>query len=98
MIVPFKEGDIIKHFKRDMIDDIEKEKNMYLYKVLAIGMHTETKEKMLVYQALYYPFDVFIRPLEMAMEEITEEDYPEIKKYNNIQKHRLEVLDELENK
>ena len=76
----------------------EKEKNMYLYKVLAIGMHTETKEKMLVYQALYYPFDVFIRPLEMAMEEITEEDYPEIKKYNNIQKHRLEVLDELEDK
>ena len=98
MIVPFKEGDIIKHFKRDMIDDIEKEKNMYLYKVLTIGMHTETKEKMLVYQALYYPFDVFIRPLEMAMEEITEEDYPEIKKYNNIQKHRLEVLDELEDK
>lgn len=98
MIVPFKEGDIIKHFKRDMIDDTEKEKNMYLYKILAIGMHTETKEKMLVYQALYYPFDVFIRPLEMAMEEITEEDYPEIKKYNNIQKHRLEVLDELEDK
>ena len=96
MIVPFKEGDIVKHFKRDMIDDKAKDQNMYLYKVLAVGTHTETKEQMLVYQALYYPFGIYIRPLEMAMEEITEEDYPEIKKYDNVQKHRLEVLDELE--
>ena len=32
----------------------------------------------------------------MAMEEITEEDYPEIKKYENIQKHRFEVCNERE--
>lgn len=96
MVVPFREGDIVKHFKRDTLSDNEKETNNYLYKVLAVGTHTETKEQMLVYQALYYPFGIFVRPLEMAMEEITEKDYPEIKKYDNVQKHRLEVLDELE--
>ena len=27
----FREGDIIRHFKRDMVSDEEKQKNMYLY-------------------------------------------------------------------
>ena len=94
MVVPFREGDIIRHFKRDMVSDEAKEQNMYLYKVLAVGMHTETKERMLVYQALYYPFGVFIRPLDMAMEEIFPDQYPYIP---NLQKHRLEVCDESEN-
>ena len=49
----FKEGDIIKHFKRDMICDEEKEKNMYLYRVITVAKHTETGEDMLVDQALY---------------------------------------------
>ena len=53
MTIPFKEGDIIRHFKRDMIDDDAKAQNIYLYKVLAIAHHSETKEQMLVYQALY---------------------------------------------
>ena len=78
MVVPFREGDIIRHFKRDMVSDEAKAQNMYLYKVLAVGMHTETKERMLVYQALYYPFGVFIRPLDMAMEEISPDQYPYI--------------------
>ena len=41
MIVPFREGDIIRHFKRDMVSDEAKAQNMYLYKVLGVGMHTE---------------------------------------------------------
>ena len=86
----FREGDIIRHFKRDMISDEEKQKNMYLYKVLAIGMHTETKERMLVYQALYYPFGVFVRPLEMATEEVDSDRYPYLRGIKNRQKYRLE--------
>ena len=96
MKLEFKEGDIIKHFKRDMICDEEKEKNMYLYRVITVAKHTETEEDMLVYQALYYPFGIYTRPLDMAMEEITEKDYPEIKKYEDIQKHRFEVCNERE--
>lgn len=93
MTIPFKEGDIIRHFKRDMIDDDAKAQNIYLYKVLAIAHHSETKEQMLVYQALYYPFGVCVRPLEMAMEEISPDKYPYIK---NLQKHRFEICDKSE--
>ena len=94
----FREGDIIRHFKRDMVSDEEKQENMYLYKVLAIGMHTETKERMLVYQALYYPFGVFVRPLEMATEEVDIDKYPYLRGIKNRQKHRLEKCTEDENK
>ena len=38
MIVPFREGDIIRHFKRDMVSDEAKEQNMYLYKVRNGGL------------------------------------------------------------
>ena len=41
MIVTFREGDIIRHFKKDMVDDEAKTQNMYLYKILGVGMHTE---------------------------------------------------------
>ena len=94
----FREGDIIRHFKRDMVSDEEKQKNMYLYKVLGIGMHTETKERMLVYQALYYPFGVFVRPLEMATEEVDIDKYPYLRDIKNRQKYRLEKCTEDEAK
>ena len=40
MKLEFKEGDIIKHFKRDMICDEEKEKNMYLYTTYCSNTYT----------------------------------------------------------
>lgn len=86
----FKEGDIIKHFKRDLLNDTDKKSNKFLYKVLAIAMHTETEEDMLVYQALYYPFKVFTRPLKMALEKTPKEKYPESIR-NVLQEHRLEL-------
>ena len=98
MVVPFREGDIIRHFKRDMVSDEAKAQNMYLYKVLAIGMHTETGERMLIYQALYYPFGIFVRPLEMATEEVDIDKYPYLRGIKNRQKHRLEKCTEDENK
>lgn len=95
MTVPFKEGDIIRHFKRDIVTSEERQKNMYLYKVLAVGMHTETKERMLVYQALYFPFGVFVRPLEMATEVVRGK--AEYAMYGDmIQEHRLELCDDKE--
>ena len=94
----FREGDIIRHFKRDMVSDEAKAQNMYLYKVLAIGMHTETGERMLIYQALYYPFGIFVRPLEMATEEVDIDKYPYLRGIKNRQKYRLEKCTEDENK
>ena len=51
-----KIGGIYRHYKN-------KE-----YKVLALATHTETLEKMVVYQALYGEEAVWVRPLAMFME------------------------------
>ena len=82
----FKPGDIIRHFKRDDLYESEKKENKYLYQVIAIAKHTETKEDMLVYQALYHPFQVFTRPLAMAEEKTDKEKYPWA-----VQEYRLEL-------
>lgn len=78
------EGDIVKHFKRDEVKDAGTS-NM-LYRILYMNvMHTETKEPMVVYQALYAPYKVFTRPQEMFLSEVDREKYPDVK-----QKYRLE--------
>ena len=41
------------------------------YEVLGIGRHSETLEEMVVYKALYAPFDIWIRPLGMFLEQVT---------------------------
>lgn len=48
-------GDIVRHFKRETIENPATE---YLYKILAFAEHTETGEKLVVYQALYAPFKI----------------------------------------
>ena len=40
------------------------------YKVLGEGIHTETEEKFVVYQALYEPFTIWIRPYTMFFETV----------------------------
>ena len=74
----FKPGDILKHFKRELASEEDKKTNKHLYKVIDIAMHTETGEDMLVYQALYYPFKTFTRPLDMALRKVSKEDYPNV--------------------
>lgn len=52
------------------------------YEVLGIGTHSETEEKLVVYKALYAPYEIWIRPYEMFFEttEVNGEPIPRFKK------------------
>lgn len=39
-----------------------------LYKVLAVATHSETEERMVVYQKLYREQDVWVRPYDMFLD------------------------------
>lgn len=76
-------GDIVQHFKREWVSA---ETSEYLYKVLAFAQHTETGERLVIYQALYSPFKVCARPYAMFMSEVDREKYPNIKQQYRFEK------------
>ena len=81
----FHPGDIVKHFKRELVDDGT---NQYIYKIITFARHSETDEKLVIYEAMYPPFKVCARPYEMFMSEVDRKKYPDVK-----QKYRFEILD-----
>ena len=88
----FRPGDIVQHFKRETVDVTNPNyRHLYLYKIIDIAEHTETKEKLVVYRALYaneqlgVDFDTYARPYDMFMSEVDHSKYPLVK-----QKYRFE--------
>mgnify|MGYP001333930827 CR=1 FL=1 len=81
----FREGDIVRHFKRELEDPKSKK---YLYRIVSVATHSETREKYIVYKALYDDGGVYVRPYDMFMSEVDHEKYPDIR-----QKYRFEAVD-----
>lgn len=79
-------GDIVRHFKREWVSS---ETSEYLYKVLAFAQHTETGERLVIYQALYSPFKVCARPYAMFMSEVDREKYPDVKQQYRFEKVKV---------
>ena len=69
-------SDVVRHFKREQ----NSEGNAYLYRIINMDvLHTETAERCVVYEALYSPFQVYVRPYDAFMSEVDHEKYPNIK-------------------
>lgn len=88
----FEPGDKVKHFKRELAEksDLDRIPNLYLYEIVGIAIHSETREKLMIYKALYDKdqrgnYKMYARPLEMFMSEVDHKKYPEVK-----QKYRFE--------
>ena len=55
--------------------------------MLFTALHTETEEECVVYQALYPPYGMFVRPAAMCLSEVDREKYPDAS-----QKYRFEYV------
>ena len=76
-------GTIVRHFKRETIRNPGI--NDYLYEIVGLAEHTESKENMMIYRALYGSGKLYARPLDMFMSEVDHNKYLSIQ-----QKYRFE--------
>ena len=71
-------GGIYEHFKRP--EDTNTNDGSYRYIVIDIAHHTETKEELVIYKALYPPYATYARPIQMFLGLVDENKYPECKR------------------
>ena len=74
------EGRIYKHFKGDY------------YIVTGFATYSETKEKMVLYRALYGNGELYARPYDMFTSEVDHEKYPNVKQTYRFELQQVESV------
>lgn len=89
----------LKHFKREILN-VPDTNSDYIYKLLSVSTHSETKELLVNYEAMYEDeakgiklFHICSRPIEMFISRVDTNKYPNIK-----QKYRFEIISIRKNK
>lgn len=59
-----------------------------IYQIISIALDSETLEQVVVYQQLYSPFQMYVRPLEMFLSKTDKDKYPDA-----VQEYRFEKLE-----
>lgn len=68
-------GTIVSHFKRNFQNWADP--NQYLYQIIGVAKHSETREELVVYRALYGDGGLFCRPKEMFLSPVDRNKYPD---------------------
>ena len=71
---------IYRHFKGDY------------YMVEDIATHSETRERYVVYRALYGERNLYIRPYDMFLSEMDREKYPNVEQQYRFQLQNIESV------
>lgn len=72
-------GELYRHFKDN------------IYQIIALAVHSQTGEKMVVYQAMYGSFAIYVSPLSSFLDEADHQKYPQA-----AQRYRFEKIERAE--
>ncbi len=86
----FKAGEIVCHFKREMLSaqELAEQPEMYLYDIVGTAEHTETGERLMIYRPRYGEKKLYARPLEMFLSEVDREKYPHVKQRFRFERYK----------